>query len=268
MVCGAIVSAQDRLRTMPGYAPYQRMVNEIPTAVKSGALSATWTDDSKAVEHTRDARRYRFDVSSRRLADADGDRRRARTGGAERSGRTSWAGRRNAGSWPSIHHHDLAGRVAEGDLPRPQHLSEPRGRLERTRHHDRRSAASRVKYGTASWVYGEELEQITAMWWSPDGRKLAYYRFDEKDGPGFLSDDEPDAAADDARRRSATRRPASAIRSSISTSTTSRRTRRRRSTSATASRSTTPASATTSIACGGRRTAANCSSSAPTGGRT
>jgi dipeptidyl-peptidase-4 len=38
-----------------------------------------------------------------------------------------------------------------------------------------------VKYGTASWVYGEELSQRTAMWWSPDSRRLAYYRFDEHD---------------------------------------------------------------------------------------
>ena len=37
----------------------------------------------------------------------------------------------------------------------------------------------RIKYGTASWVYGEELDQTTAMWWSPDSSKLAFYRFDE-----------------------------------------------------------------------------------------
>ena len=43
------------------------------------------------------------------------------------------------------------------------------------------SLAGRIKYGTASWVYGEELSQRTAMWWSPDSRKLAYYRFDERE---------------------------------------------------------------------------------------
>src|SRR5436190_1526098 len=41
------------------------------------------------------------------------------------------------------------------------------------------SVSSRVKYGTASWVYGEELSQQTAMWWSPDSTRIAYYRFDE-----------------------------------------------------------------------------------------
>src|SRR5205085_870011 len=47
------------------------------------------------------------------------------------------------------------------------------------------STKTRVKYGTASWVYGEELSQRTAMWWSPDGKKLAFYRFDESKVPDF-----------------------------------------------------------------------------------
>lgn len=47
------------------------------------------------------------------------------------------------------------------------------------------SVAARIKYGTASWVYGEELAQDKAMWWSPDGKKLAYYRFDEKAVPDY-----------------------------------------------------------------------------------
>ncbi len=37
---------------------------------------------------------------------------------------------------------------------------------------------NRLKFGEATWVYGEELDQRTAMWWSPDSRKLAFYRFD------------------------------------------------------------------------------------------
>ena len=37
----------------------------------------------------------------------------------------------------------------------------------------------RRRFGTCCWVYGEELDQQTAMWWSPDSRKLAYYEVDE-----------------------------------------------------------------------------------------
>ena len=43
-----------------------------------------------------------------------------------------------------------------------------------------------IKYGQASWVYGEELDQTTAMWWSPDSRYLAFYRFDESEVKDFF----------------------------------------------------------------------------------
>jgi dipeptidyl-peptidase-4 len=43
-----------------------------------------------------------------------------------------------------------------------------------------------IKYGQASWVYGEELDQTTAMWWSPDSRFLAFYRFDESQVKDFF----------------------------------------------------------------------------------
>ena len=42
-----------------------------------------------------------------------------------------------------------------------------------------------VLYGTADWVYGEELDQNDAMWWSPDGRFLAFYAFDVSREPGY-----------------------------------------------------------------------------------
>jgi dipeptidyl-peptidase-4 len=35
-------------------------------------------------------------------------------------------------------------------------------------------------------VYGEELRQTTAMWWSPDGTKLVHYRFDESKVPDYF----------------------------------------------------------------------------------
>jgi dipeptidyl-peptidase-4 len=42
-----------------------------------------------------------------------------------------------------------------------------------------------IKYGQASWVYGEELDQTTAMWWSPDSRFVAFYKFDESQVKDF-----------------------------------------------------------------------------------
>jgi dipeptidyl-peptidase 4 len=44
----------------------------------------------------------------------------------------------------------------------------------------------KLKFGSASWVYGEELDQTTAMWWSPDSKKLAFYRFDDRQVKDFV----------------------------------------------------------------------------------
>src|SRR5262249_35564385 len=48
------------------------------------------------------------------------------------------------------------------------------------------SKSKRIKYGTASWVYGEELFQRTAMWGSPGSKKVAYYRSDESRVPDYF----------------------------------------------------------------------------------
>lgn len=39
--------------------------------------------------------------------------------------------------------------------------------------------------GTTDWVYWEEIwdREATGFWWSPDGRRIAYYQFDERDVP-------------------------------------------------------------------------------------
>jgi dipeptidyl-peptidase-4 len=48
------------------------------------------------------------------------------------------------------------------------------------------SVEKRIKNGSGSWVYGEELNQTTAIWWSPDSRRVGYYRFDESPVKDFF----------------------------------------------------------------------------------
>ncbi len=44
---------------------------------------------------------------------------------------------------------------------------------------------NQIKFGIATWVYGEELGQNTAMWWSPNSKKVAFYRFEEKNAKKY-----------------------------------------------------------------------------------
>src|SRR5690606_32748048 len=61
-------SAQDRLQTMPGYQQFQKVSAESRDAVRSGALSVSWTD-AGAFEYTRDGKRYRYEVATKRATE-------------------------------------------------------------------------------------------------------------------------------------------------------------------------------------------------------
>src|SRR5262245_39571185 len=63
-------SAQDRLKTMPGYERHQKMSREILGSVKSGALSVIWKDGGQAFEYRKDGKAYRYTIATRTAAEA------------------------------------------------------------------------------------------------------------------------------------------------------------------------------------------------------
>jgi dipeptidyl-peptidase-4 len=179
------VRAQDRLKSMPGYDQFQRMSRDTQgLGAMLGSLPVTWKDDSSALEYARDGKLYRFDLATRQttaIGDApQGFGRGGRgQGGGQGQGRGSAQGQQPARGrqFESTDSPDKQLKAFYRD--RNVWLSAPDGGnlVAVTTDGNERD---RVKYGTASWVYGEELNQRTALWWSPDSRKLAYYRFDEK----------------------------------------------------------------------------------------
>ena len=169
------LAAQDRLKTLPGHEQAQRVAREGSAAFSSGALLATWADGSRAFEYDRDGKRYRYDITTRQsveITEKPGGSRGA--GGSSESGIEPERGRQSDSTMAPN------GRMKAFYDNRNVWLSAADGSGARAITIDG-SAAGRIKYGTASWVYGEELSQQTAMWWSPDSRKLAYYRFDERE---------------------------------------------------------------------------------------
>ena len=164
-------SAQDRLQTMPGYQQFQKMTQESRDAVKSGALTVTWKD-ARTFEYTRDGRRYSYDVGTKTANDLG--EQAAPEGGRGRGGRGGGGGPVRGRQFDSADSPDKKLRAVYRD--RNVYLVDAATNAETAVTTD---GAGRVKNGTASWVYGEELGQRTAMWWSPDSTRLAYYRFDE-----------------------------------------------------------------------------------------
>ncbi|MEO8070723.1 MAG: DPP IV N-terminal domain-containing protein [Acidobacteriota bacterium] len=182
---GSTTTAQmlsnDRLSALPGFDTYSAMQDQLraqPVYV-SGALNVTWADDSRSFSYAdAQGRRQRFDVAALTASTLD-------SGAAANSGPRAAAPRPDAcppmaiargRQRPCATSPDGARNAYSRD--RNVFLSDADGTHELALTSDG-SSAGRIKYGTASWVYGEELDQTTAIWWSPDSRRVAFYRFDE-----------------------------------------------------------------------------------------
>ncbi len=184
MIPGAIVAgAQDVLPSLPGYTEYARMMPQLPGAFTSGALNVSWAADGSSFEYVHAGKRYRYDLATRAA------RELGEATGGQRAGRFGGRGGRGRGAGPA-----RGRQFTEEMSPDSAHVAFFKDDNLWVRDADGAhvtavttdgSASRRIKYGTASWVYGEELAQRTAFWWSPDGRKVAYYRFDESRVPDY-----------------------------------------------------------------------------------
>ncbi len=214
IVIPALAHAQDRLKTMPGFSQFDKMAPQYQGTLKSGSVlggggrggrfggapagqTVAWSADGKSVDYSWDGKRYRLDLASKKIADAPPADASAPTPPPAQTGR---GGRGGAEPTRGCTNEMLP--PPERGRQRPVEPS-PDGKL-LAHYHDRNvfvcdangggqvaittdgSEKDRIKYGTASWVYGEELDQTTAMWWNQSSTKLGYFRFDESKVPDFF----------------------------------------------------------------------------------
>jgi dipeptidyl-peptidase-4 len=172
----APTGAQDRLKALPGYEQHQRIAGQLSGAVRSGDLSVTWSQDSASFEYLRDGKRYRYDLGSRQATEIGEAPPASGRGG--RGGRGGEGTPERGRQFASADSPDKKLRAVYKETDRNLHLVDVATGADTPITTDG-SHENRIKYGTASWVYGEELNQRTAMWWSPDSQRLAFYRFDE-----------------------------------------------------------------------------------------
>ena len=166
--------AQDRLKSMPGYERFQQVGKKIAGSFKSGALTVTWRDEGAAFEFKKDGKLFRFDCATREATEIEKPKAEAKSDAGPRGPRGPRPERgRQFESAPSPD-----GKLLASCRGRNLWIAHADGSAERAITSDG-SALKRIKNATASWVYGEELDQVTAMWWSPDSSRIAFYRFDE-----------------------------------------------------------------------------------------
>ncbi|HMC27805.1 MAG TPA: DPP IV N-terminal domain-containing protein [Verrucomicrobiae bacterium] len=180
-------SAQDRLKTMPGYERYQKMSRETTNAAKLGTLSVTWKDGGKAFEFKKEGKRYRYEIASLKATEVTNSSAKPRQ---EREERTEGRRGRSRASSPARGRQYTSATSPDGKWKafyRDHNvwLSATNSTNEIAITTDG-SEKDRIKNGSANWVYGEELFQDTALWWSTNSEKLAFYRFDESHVPDFF----------------------------------------------------------------------------------
>lgn len=166
--CISNALAQSRLPNMPGYAQFQKINPELRGAVKT-FFFLDWNKDAAGFKYMSGGKTFTYNINSKTsIEDTDAPPQRnfmRRRGGPER-------GRQ----YTSAESPDKKLKAFYRD--RNFWLSDTDGKNEIAITSDGNEKA-RTKYGSASWVYGEELDQTTAMWWSPDNKKVAFYKFDE-----------------------------------------------------------------------------------------
>ncbi len=188
------VGAQDRLPAMPGYGQFTKMQAALQggPVVAPAAANIAWAEDSASFTYASGGKAWRFDIAALQ-ATVTGD---APASSGPGRGMLAAMGRGGQAPTPAGGPPNPCGqaRVERGR----QSTCEPSPDMSmKAFHRDRNLYLSnadgsgevavttggnekeRIKYGIGSWVYGEELSQTTAIWWSPDGKKIAFYRFDE-----------------------------------------------------------------------------------------
>lgn len=161
---------------MPRYDRYEKLRREIGGSVSRGDLTARWAEDSKSFTYMKGGKRMRFDIAAATEEEDKSPQPPVTRDGPTRQnpqrGRQFNVALSADGKWRA-ECKDRNVFISQASRPGETQITTDG------------SVANRIKNGTASWVYGEELGQREAMWWSPDGKKLAYYRFDESKVPDY-----------------------------------------------------------------------------------
>ncbi|MEQ2010002.1 MAG: DPP IV N-terminal domain-containing protein [Limisphaerales bacterium] len=184
---GINAHSQDRLKAMPGYEQFAKTSRAATNVFTSGAVAVTWKEGGKAVEFAHGGKRYRHDLVNGERTELPAPT--APPTPAPAKGIASKAQKR-AGPENPVRGRQFTYAISPDGKQKAFYrdrnlwLGDTNGANAFAITTDG-SAQNRIKSGTASWVYGEELFQKTAMWWSGDSRKVAFYRFDESQVPDF-----------------------------------------------------------------------------------
>lgn len=160
-----------------------------PSASRGTVSNVSWDSEGKSFNFTSDGKRYRFDLERLEKSEVKPDQKTDSEGASQPSARTrrSQRARKASGNTGRYIGSPLRGRqYTEVESPDKKWIATYRDwNLVLINSEDKQEVQvttegnEHVHYGTASWVYGEELDQNTAIWWTPDSKKVLFYKFDD-----------------------------------------------------------------------------------------
>ncbi len=177
----AVSFAQDRLPTMPRYDRYTRLRTQITTSYKPGVLqNVRWAEDGQRFGYSFDGKPFTFDLKTKKVESGELPAATSNSNNGRRGPRRNPERGRQ---FDTVFTEDNKLKAFHRD--RNVYVSAADGTGEVAITTDG-NAKDRTKYGIASWVYGEELNVREAMWFSQDGKNLAFYKFDESKVPDYF----------------------------------------------------------------------------------
>ena len=155
-----------------------------------GAVSrVAWSKDNKLVSFHNQGKRYELDLKTLKRSETKADN--AARPPARPTGRRMRPGSSGASTGKYVGRPSRGRQYTRVDSPDGKwqaHYKNWNVVLENKggdKVHVTTEGNEEVHFGTASWVYGEELNQTKAMWWTPDSKKLIYYGFDDRGVQAF-----------------------------------------------------------------------------------
>jgi len=170
-----ILSAQDKLKKMPGYAHYKKMAPKLYSSIKRMPSAIKWSANGKSFTYVENGKSYTYNLKKRTATQTE---KPAKQDFFKGRGNRPARGRQYASAISP----DKKLKAFTKD--RNMYISNADG-TDPVAITTKGNMTNQLKYGIATWVYGEELGQNTAMWWSPDSKKVAFYRFEEKNAKKY-----------------------------------------------------------------------------------
>jgi dipeptidyl-peptidase 4 len=175
-MCSLTITAQDKLKKMPGYDQYKEMSPKLFASIKRASTSVVWAEDGNTFTFEENGMEKTYDVKKKKVVSTKEIKRtpqnRFNRGNRPARGR-QYASAISPDETLNAFTKDRNMYISNADGSNVQAIT--------TEGNDE----NQLKFGIATWVYGEELSQNTAMWWSPDSKKVAFYRFEEKDAKKY-----------------------------------------------------------------------------------